>query len=77
MKEELRRVGDLARKHELEIQLMQRSQDTMNDQLAKLVEIQETLKETVMKMTTTLSNVAWVVGIMSVMSPALLYFVTQ
>jgi len=77
MQDELRRITDLTRKHEVEIKLMQASQNIMNDQLAKLVTIQEGQRDSVTKMTTTLSNVAWVVGVMSVLSPVVLYIITK
>ena len=77
MQDELRRITDLTRKHEVEIKLMQASQNIMNGQLAKLVTIQEGQRDSVTKMTTTLSNVAWVVGVMSVLSPVVLYIITK
>ena len=49
----------------------------MNGQLAKLVTIQEGQRDSVTRMATTLANVAWVVGIMSVLSPVVLYIITK
>ena len=77
MQDELRRITDLTRKHEIEIKLMQASQNIMNGQLAKLVTIQEGQRDSVTRMATTLANVAWVVGIMSVLSPVVLYIITK
>jgi len=65
MEDNFRRIDALTTKHEVEIQVLKQGQTIYADQMSKLINIQESQRDTLGHMRTSMSNAAWllVVGV--------------
>ena len=69
MDEKIKELTDITQRHEVDIEILKQSTKFHEDQMNKIITFQDTQREVLGHMKTTLSNVAWVIGISVVVVP--------